>query len=71
MGTFQARVLLTFFYSVLVFPVGLAMRLFSDSLRIKHLPTHWLQRIKLRATAINGLVDRGLSNPLDLIVGPR
>jgi hypothetical protein len=42
-GTFQARILLTVFYSVLVFPFGFAARLFSDPLRIKHLPTQWQQ----------------------------
>jgi len=34
-GNFQARVLLTIFYGVLVLPFGLAARLFSDPLRIK------------------------------------
>jgi len=41
-GDFQARVLLTIFYGVLVLPFGLAARLFSDPLRIKQLPTKWL-----------------------------
>lgn len=41
-GNFQARVLLTIFYAVLVFPFGIATRLFSDPLRIKRRPTHWL-----------------------------
>jgi hypothetical protein len=41
-GNFQARVLLTIFYAVLVFPFGVAARLFSDPLRIKHRPTQWL-----------------------------
>jgi len=41
-GNFQARVLLTIFYGILVFPFGLAVRLFSDPLRIKKLPTQWL-----------------------------
>ena len=40
-GNFQARVLLTVLYGVL-FPYGLAIRLFSDPLRIKHRPTEWL-----------------------------
>jgi len=40
-GNFQARVLLTIFY-VILFPFGLATRFFSDSLRIKHRPTQWL-----------------------------
>jgi hypothetical protein len=41
-GNFQARVLLTVFYGVLVLPFGLAARLFSDPLRIKKYPTAWL-----------------------------
>jgi hypothetical protein len=40
-GNFQARVLLTFFYGILA-PFGLGTRLFSDPLRIKRLPTQWL-----------------------------
>jgi len=43
-GTFQARVLLTVLYGVLVLPFGLCVRLFSDPLRIKKLPTRWLDR---------------------------
>ncbi len=42
-GNFQARVLLTIFYSVLVLPFGIAVRLFSDPLRIKHRPARWLE----------------------------
>lgn len=41
-GNFQARVLLTIFYGVLVMPFGLAARMFSDPLRIKQRPTQWL-----------------------------
>jgi hypothetical protein len=41
-GNFQARVLLTIFYIVLVFPFGIAARLFFDPLRIKRRPTQWL-----------------------------
>ena len=41
-GNFQARVLLTVFYVVLVSPFGLAARWFSDPLRIKRPPDHWL-----------------------------
>jgi hypothetical protein len=41
-GNFQARVLLTIFYAVLVLPFGVAARLFSDPLRIKKRPTEWL-----------------------------
>lgn len=41
-GNFQARVLLTIFYAVLVFPFGIVTRLFSDPLRIKRRPNQWL-----------------------------
>ncbi len=41
-GTFQARVLLTILYGVLVLPFGLTVRWFSDPLCIKKRPTHWL-----------------------------
>jgi hypothetical protein len=43
-GTFQARVLLTIFYAVLVLPFGVVVRLFSDPLRIKRRPDQWLER---------------------------
>jgi hypothetical protein len=43
-GNFQARVLLTLFYAVLVFPFGMGARFFSDPLRIKRRPSHWLDR---------------------------
>jgi hypothetical protein len=42
LGTFQARVLLTLFYAVLVLPFGIFVRLFSDPLRINSRPTQWL-----------------------------
>lgn len=41
-GNFQARVILTLFYGVLVMPFGLTARLLSDPLRIKRTPTQWL-----------------------------
>jgi hypothetical protein len=41
-GDFQARVLLTIIYAILVLPFGLAVRLFADSLHIKTRPTKWL-----------------------------
>jgi hypothetical protein len=41
-GDFQARVLLTVIYAVLVLPFGLAVRFFADSLRIKKPATKWL-----------------------------
>jgi len=42
-GNFQARVLLTILYAVLVLPFGLAVRLFADPLRIKRRPESWLE----------------------------
>lgn len=41
-GNFQARLLLTILYLVLVLPFGLAVRLFADPLRIRRLPGGWL-----------------------------
>ncbi len=41
-GNFQARVLLTVFYGVLILPFGLVTRWFADPLRIKRRPTKWL-----------------------------
>jgi hypothetical protein len=40
-GNFQARVLLTILYAIVILPFGLAARLFSDPLKIKHRPTKW------------------------------
>lgn len=41
-GNFQARVILSIFYAILVAPFGLAARWFSDPLRIKKRPEQWL-----------------------------
>lgn len=41
-GDFQARVLLTALYAVVVLPFGVAFRLFADPLRIRRRPTAWL-----------------------------
>jgi hypothetical protein len=41
-GNFQARVLLTILYAIIVLPFGLIVRLFTDPLRIKHPPTSWI-----------------------------
>jgi hypothetical protein len=41
-GNFQARVILSIFYAVLVLPFGLGARWFSDPLRIKKRPEQWL-----------------------------
>jgi hypothetical protein len=43
-GTFQARVLLTVLYGVLVLPFGLCVRLFADPLHTKQPPPRWLDR---------------------------
>jgi hypothetical protein len=40
-GNFQARLLLTIFYAIVVLPFGVAARLFSDPLQIKRRPTQW------------------------------
>jgi hypothetical protein len=42
-GNFQARVLLTILYVLLVLPFGVIVRLFADPLRIKKRPDHWLE----------------------------
>jgi hypothetical protein len=42
-GNFQARVLLTVFYGLIVLPFGLATRWFSDPLRIRKRPTGWIE----------------------------
>ncbi len=41
-GNFQARVLLTVLYAVLVFPFGIVVRLFADPLRIRRGTAGWL-----------------------------
>jgi len=43
-GNFQARVLLTILYTVVLFPFGICVRLFSDPLRTKQRPVNWLSR---------------------------
>lgn len=40
-GDFQARVVLTILYSVVILPFGVAARLFSDPLKIKSRPAKW------------------------------
>ena len=40
-GDFQARVLLTVIYAVLILPFGLVVRWFSDPLNIKKPPLRW------------------------------
>ena len=41
-GDFQARVLLTVIYALLILPFGLTIRLFSDPLKIKKRPAKWM-----------------------------
>ena len=41
-GNFQARVILTLMYAIIMLPFGVMVRLFSDPLRIKKRPTEWL-----------------------------
>ncbi len=41
-GNFQARVLLTVIYAVLILPFGLVVRFFSDPLRLRRRPRTWL-----------------------------
>ncbi|HVP00764.1 MAG TPA: hypothetical protein VMT15_22000 [Bryobacteraceae bacterium] len=40
-GNFQARILLTLIYAILVLPFGLAVRFFADSMNIKKRPVKW------------------------------
>ena len=41
-GNFQARLLLTILYLILVLPFGLGVRLFADPLRIKKRGAGWV-----------------------------
>jgi hypothetical protein len=41
-GNFQARLILTIIYSILILPFGLLVRLLADPLRIKKRPTTWI-----------------------------
>jgi hypothetical protein len=43
-GTFQARVLLTILYSVVLLPFGICARLFANTLRTTGPPTEWQDR---------------------------
>ena len=43
-GNFQARLLLTIFYAVVMFPFGMAVRLLFDPMHIKRRPIRWLNR---------------------------
>lgn len=41
-GNFQARILLTVIYAVLILPFGLMVRCFADSLHCKKRPMQWM-----------------------------
>jgi hypothetical protein len=43
-GNFQARIVLTVLYAVALFPFGICVRLFADTLRTKESPTKWISR---------------------------
>lgn len=49
-GNFQARILLTIIYSVLVLPFGLVVRAFSDSMHMKKRPEKWFDHPALPNT---------------------
>jgi hypothetical protein len=42
-GDFNARLILTIIYVLVLWPFGFMVRWFSDPLRIKKLPTQWLE----------------------------
>jgi hypothetical protein len=42
-GDFNARMILTLIYVLVLWPFGFMVRLFSDPLRIKKRPTQWLE----------------------------
>jgi hypothetical protein len=47
LGHFQSKVLLNLFYALILAPFGLAVRLFSDPLRLRRTEQpHWLPRPK-------------------------
>jgi hypothetical protein len=48
-GNFQARVLLTILYAVVLLPFGICVRLFADVLHTKLRPTKWLGRAQQSA----------------------
>lgn len=42
-GDFNARLILTLIYVLILWPFGFVVRFFSDPLRIKNRPTKWLE----------------------------
>ena len=45
-GNFQARLILTIIYGIIILPFGLLARLLADPLRIKKIPTAWIDHSK-------------------------
>jgi len=45
-ANFQARVLLTVLYAVVLLPFGICVRLFADTLRTRERPTKWLSHAR-------------------------
>lgn len=50
MGNFQSRIVLSLFFFILVSPIALAVKMFSDPLRVKHQSneSHWLPKMKTK-----------------------
>ena len=51
MGGFQSRIILSLFFLILVLPLALGVKVFSDPLRLKHRSgeSHWLLRMETEA----------------------
>jgi hypothetical protein len=45
-GNFQARVLLTILYAVVLLPFGICVRLFADPLRTRERPAKWMSHAR-------------------------
>jgi len=52
MGIFQSKLILSLFFFIVVSPFALAVKIFSDPLRIKHKSSksHWLSKREIKAT---------------------
>ena len=50
MGSFQSKIILSFFFFIFVSPFALAVKVFSDPLRIKHpgSQSHWLPKKEIK-----------------------
>ena len=54
MGGFQGRLMLVWFYFIVITPIGVLVRLFSDPLSSKHPElSHWLDRSSVKADLEN------------------